>query len=861
MAQIDILKATYNITDITNPTQILYNLSDITAMKIGSAAIQTASTTYQFSRTGNYTIRFYIDYNGPNFGDFGSYQLGNVFMSVKTLISVELMRGITSISNSFYSCSNLRSVTLPDSLTSIGASAFVNCTSLRNISIPDTVTSIGSYAFEGCTRLTLNIGVNVSTSNPDIFYNASNIKLTINIPTIESSWLSGDAITELTIGPSVTTLQSSALASMGNITSIVIPNNVTSIGENALGYCSALKEVTIGNGITTLPTSLLQNDTNLETLTIGSSVTTIQSYITDSSKLSSIVVRADIPPTLITPFAYTFSSFNGTIYVPTQSVEAYKTAWGYDKITTLYEDDVNPTITEEKTETYYNSVTPYLAVPVKKVITKAGNIIKYWAESKLVEGTIGSNNNAILKPHFNTSIKSHTFENGVGTIEFYSNVTRIGVNAFSGTAITKIEVPDTIVKIESGAFAGSTLQTIELSNKDLEIETGAFSSCTNLIKASIKAKSLGDLVFYSCTSLQIVELEEGLTHIGGSCFSGCINLENLHLPDSMQTTGTTIFTGCNKLTTINIPKNLKELTGGFAYGSCFTEIVIPKTVETIWNGALCTSTLTKVTLEGNTTVKGGAISGYSTLDYLYIGPTVTLETGCFSGGNDTYINNLYWYTNNFPKAASIQSFIGSTRVHNLIFGGKVELPQINGSGFCQGVLTTANDSLTLEEGIKEIPSNCFAGNSGITKLILPSSCEIIRDAAFIGIQLTELKLNEGLKFIGDVAFNNCSISEITLPNSLEVLESGVFNSSTLKKLVVRDNCRFVGNVYGTLDEIVLGKNVKTIYFGATSSKVLKLKSKYPPENIVSNSIQKYLVPKEYLENYQQLLTGKTVETY
>ena len=62
---------------------------------------------------------------------------------------------VTSIgSSTFYNCSNLTSIILPEGVTSIGGSAFEGCSSLTSINIPEDVMSIGNYAFLGCSSLT-----------------------------------------------------------------------------------------------------------------------------------------------------------------------------------------------------------------------------------------------------------------------------------------------------------------------------------------------------------------------------------------------------------------------------------------------------------------------------------------------------------------------------------------------------------------------------------------------------------------------------------------------------------------------------------------------------------------------------------
>jgi len=92
------------------------------------------------------SIGFKIDKNGVlvKYTDIG-------------LTSVTIPNSVTSIGGcAFEGCSNLTSVTIPDSVTSIGDYAFEGCSSLTSVTIPNSVTSIGGYAFDGCSSLIKN---------------------------------------------------------------------------------------------------------------------------------------------------------------------------------------------------------------------------------------------------------------------------------------------------------------------------------------------------------------------------------------------------------------------------------------------------------------------------------------------------------------------------------------------------------------------------------------------------------------------------------------------------------------------------------------------------------------------------------
>ena len=177
--------------------------------------------------------------------------------------TLELGENITTIGNSaFYDCRGLKNVTIPQSVTSIGDSAFGECSSLETLSLGENITTIGDSAFYHCINLgkddltSVTIPQSVTSIGKDAFRFCNNMKsLTIN-GAIESMGARAFAgcisLKTLSLGENIKRIGHFAFADCSSLTNVTIPQSVTSIGNYVFRYCTLLKNVTIPEKVTTI---------------------------------------------------------------------------------------------------------------------------------------------------------------------------------------------------------------------------------------------------------------------------------------------------------------------------------------------------------------------------------------------------------------------------------------------------------------------------------------------------------------------------------------------------------------------------------------------------------------------------------
>ena len=227
----------------------------------------------------------------------------------------------------FYSSSNLRSITLPSTIKTIADRAFHNCSSLKSITLPNSVTTIGDSSFEGCSALEeITIPANVTSIGEDCFKNCL---------TLENVYIA-DGTDRLIVGRSL----------FENCLLKEVYLGRTFRYDSDLGFgCpfygqARLSTVTISNTVTELPESLFQNCTLLSSIALPASIEYIDNYVfSGCGRLNDIYCLSTTPPIAATYMCGLSLSSQATLHVPNGSLEAYKQDITWGKFKNIVEFD------------------------------------------------------------------------------------------------------------------------------------------------------------------------------------------------------------------------------------------------------------------------------------------------------------------------------------------------------------------------------------------------------------------------------------------------------------------------------------------------------------------------------------------
>ena len=575
---------------------------------------------------------------GKNVSSIGDYAFYNCY----SLQSIQLPKKLESIGSYAFSGDDnwiwsdgykylpFTSITIPGSVKTIGNGAFYGCRELEQVTFGTVedeeeggLISIGDNAFQCCALTSITLPNSVKTIGSGAF--------TYNIKLATASL--GDALTEIgegafsncgvlssvTIPDGVTSIGARAFQYCSLLTSVIIPRSLTSIGEDVFENCP-LKSIDLPDGITAIPANLFKNN-DFEYIKLGKNVKSIGKNafgckLEGDETIVVMEIGASTPPAIANdafPKELALSVIN--VIVPDLKAEtSYKNVAVWKEMTYAnLDNNVEVTMTAEMAGDLGNEVLDQCNIAAAKVvglkvkgIINADDFVQMKSNMKsllrldlsecditaIPDGAMQGKTQLqeLALPTTLQTIGNSAFQGCpylTGKLDLPAGVTSIGNYAFEGTYYTSVNLPRSLKSIGDYAFYNLPIKQ-KLMIPEGMTSIGAYAFADTYIFGHVEipdgVEKLGDGAFRN-TQITSVFLPTGITSLNWSVFQGCSNLdEALYIPDNVTSMYGYAFDGCSSLTNIRLSANMTAM-GEYAFQNTNVEYIrVPSKVKVLSQG-------------------------------------------------------------------------------------------------------------------------------------------------------------------------------------------------------------------------------------------------------------------------------------
>ena len=749
------------------------------------------------------------------------------------------MLPVTGISDhAFQGATNVRSVTIPASITSIGDKAFFYCSGLTDIyvdegnpcyksidgslyskdgttlvryaigrtsslvEIPDGVTSIGSFAFATSENLvTITIPEHVTNIDAGAFKycpNLSRIEVDENnlaYKTIDGNLYSKDGHTlvqyvikndnkDFTVPEDVTSIGGYAFSGCKNLTRVSLPSSVTDIGVYAFEYCESLETVTMSENAGSIGKGTFSNCKKLANITIPSGVTGIGDYTFEyCESLETVTMSENVKSIGKGAFSNCKKLANITIPSSVTDIGDYS----FEYCLSLAIITIPDSVESIGNHAFGNQENDFIICCETASAPSGWN--PNWCAPRAVIVWDCKNNDVAVDGH----------------IYVVKDSVRYVIKDGSATVAEQSKNIAVAIICESITYKGASYPVTSIGY-------GAFGSCKNLTSVTVPGSvtDIGSSAFSSCDSLTDVTLQDGIISIGSSAFSSCDSLKSITIPNSVTHVGFYAFYFSSDLI---IYCEAESKPDGWHSDWCDSSIVVVWSYRTIY-----------VTVDG---IRYGINDGVAAVVKQSEDITVAIIPEIIS-----YEGILYPVTSIRDSAfkdcknltsvtvpASVTS-IGREAFRNCksltnvtLTEGIVEIGE-SAFRYCinlesiivpNGVITIGDSAfeyclelktITLPDSVTSLNSNVFYLCLNLIDIDIPKNVTSIGKGAFRGCQkLTSVNIPDGVTSIGDSAFNGCEkLTSVTIPLGVTSIGNGAFEGCyDLVNITIPDSVTYIGD--------------------------------------------------------------------
>lgn len=750
------------------------------------------------------------------------------FRGCASLKSIDLPSSVSKIeSRAFFGCTSLEKVSYDQSkIKSFGSAAFEDCKMLKSVVIPSSVSEVTSKDFVGCDSLAeVVFSDGVKRIGNDAF-NGKSLERIVLSQTLQS--IGDRAFKDNKLSGAI--LFPKSLTSIGNeaffgnaFDEITILDGVTSIGKDAFvgGEKAALKTLCVPFAGLSIDNGTLEDVFSVKAVANLSKLTILSGKITKETMQNLATVTLEIGQDVrlesdfISDTAWYQNQPDGIVYLGNIACGFKGDSSRVKKLT--FKEGTTRILDEAFSLNAIRPVSP-ISVIIPSTLTNIGEnaffgtfIASFWVSQN--NPAYKSSDKCLLSYDEKSLILGSSFgiiPSGVETIE--SGAFSIGLNQV-GADVT-LTIPQRVTTIKDNAFLmGIANLYFEEGSKLTTIGNNAFAQYGNTTNEKVLDLSMlesltyiGDYAFgrfLPTDKIETVKLPKGVRSIGACAFGGGLkNIEfssenkNYTLIDNCLIKGSTVVLGTSNsripakytddkgneiditeigdyafsgvdVTGVSLPATIAKIgNSAFQESRGLASVTIPSSVTSIGKDAFSGSTLSEVVFgeDSQLTQIGENAFGKTQLTKITIPSRVaTIENGAFAGVNLTEIT-FQTRKENDCQAYDLQN-IGDTAFDKSLSLKRLVAPA--------GVIAKIKGSVADVQNVEIVGEDVEAG--------------LLAD-----MKVSDLTIGEGVKKIGDRAFEGLQITSLTIPASVREIGVGAFWHCPIKTLVVADgNATFI----------------------------------------------------------------------